>query len=283
MTKFVFLADTHVGGSRTGYFEQQNYPERLPELMRELASWIDEAGDIDFVVHGGDIVEEPTEELIASAADVFSQLPVSVYLCLGNHDMSDDKAVARWLDNASGFFPDRSFTYTLRRDDCLIHVLPTQWGVESYQGGGGVEPHLLPEQLRFLEEALELDSELPHIVVTHYPMSRIPLEQSGGVSLPPLSLASLELMKRVECGAGVAMVMAGHSHVNTCVLHHSTYSVSSSSYVETPFEFKVVEVGAEGLSMKTISLASRIGFIGEYNFDKTFVQGRHIDRTIIKE
>jgi 3',5'-cyclic-AMP phosphodiesterase len=277
MTKFIFITDTHIGASKTDYFEQQNYPEHLPEVIRELDRWIEAEGDIDFIIHGGDIVTEPTDKLISNAVDVFSQLSLPVYLCLGNHDMSTANSASRWLRDGSEFFPADLLTYTLKTAECLIHILPTQWGEVPYQSDGkGIEPCLLPEQIQFINDALS--RQATHLIVTHHPLLGMLFEQNGVSDCALLPPASLELLKNLKHRKNVPLVVAGHNHVNTIVHHDFTHSVTCSSLSETPFEFKVIEIQEDLLSVKTVSLASRIEFIGNYNFNKTFVQGRSVDR-----
>ena len=57
MTKFVYIADSHVGAGETGYHQQPRYADRLPELIVLLDAWIQQNSDIDFVLHGGDMVD----------------------------------------------------------------------------------------------------------------------------------------------------------------------------------------------------------------------------------
>ena len=57
-------------------------------MLECLDKWIQSHPGIDFVLHGGDMVDLATVENIRAARDLFS-LSVPVYLCLGNHDMTD--------------------------------------------------------------------------------------------------------------------------------------------------------------------------------------------------
>ena len=269
MAKFIFITDTHIGALSSGYFEQQKYPERLTGILLMLEHWIQEAGDIDFIIHGGDMVEASSDELIQTAVDTMAQLSVPVYLCLGNHDFSDQSTTDKWLHKAPDFFVGNSSTYTIQVDEYLIHVLPTQYGDA---------PCLFPEQLEYLDTALDKYAKLPHIVVTHYPLFNVSPEQLGEKIQTPPTPASIALLKRVELFRNIPLLLCGHNHVNTNIRHCATQVVTCSSLIETPFEFKVIELKHEFVSMKTISLASSMSYIGDYNFNKTFVQGREIDR-----
>jgi len=64
-------------------------------------------------------------------------------------------------------------------------------------------------------------------------------------------------------------------HIEKSDVHY----VTVSALVESPFEFKLFEMQPNQLSMTTISLAEHIPFIAEYDQEKTFVQGRTVDRS----
>lgn len=59
--------------------------------------------------------------------------------------------------------------------------------------------------------------------------------------------------------------------------------VTASSLVEAPFEFKLFEIGEDGMAMTTVSLLNRVRFEAVYDFDRTFVQGRERDRAFSRE
>jgi len=63
----------------------------------------------------------------------------------------------------------------------------------------------------------------------------------------------------------------------------STQYITVSSFVETPFEFKLFEVDGKTLSMQTHNLREAIGFPTVYDWDSTFVQGRAKDRSFQKD
>ena len=48
--------------------------------------------------------------------------------------------------------------------------------------------------------------------------------------------------------------------------------------METPFEFKLIEVDESNFKISTHNLISQVKFKASYDFDKVFVQGRLIDR-----
>ena len=114
--RFVYIADSHVGAGDVGYRQQPRYADRLPELAALLDAWIRQAGDIDFVLHGGDLIDVTSVDNIRAARELF-RLSVPVYLCLGNHDLTEENALDLWLAEAPAFFPDDAPVFTVRRPE----------------------------------------------------------------------------------------------------------------------------------------------------------------------
>jgi hypothetical protein len=72
--------------------------------------------------------------------------------------------------------------------------------------------------------------------------------------------------------------LGGHNHINTHGNIEGCHVVTASAFTEVPFEFKVIEVTAEGCAMMTVALWPYLDVAVDYNWDKTFVQGRACDR-----
>jgi len=282
MTRFVVLADTHLGASSTGFQQQRKYPERLPALLAALKSWILADGGIDFVLHGGDMIEKTREGLISTAVDLFD-FPVPVYLCLGNHDLTLPTARSLWMDLAPGFFPDRRPEFPIITQDGIIQVVPNHWGDSDYHWNASNEARLSPDQVAFLRENLHARPRLPHLIVTHSPVIGIPVEQTGFAEPFHSPVASF-----TDIFTGLASkhpnlqcVLGAHNHVNMHVKHRGVDYVTVSSFIEAPFEFKVFEIFPDSVSMSTVSLAESLDFEAEYDESRSFVQGRPVDRFFI--
>lgn len=280
MTRFLYLADTHLGAAPMGYRQQPGVPERLPELVATLRRYVEEQGNIDFVLHGGDLVDDATDASIAAAAEVFA-LPVPLYLCLGNHDLNRDAAVSRWLALAPGFFgAEAAADYSVVTDDVAIHVVPTQWEEQPYRWSGPQREHLTDGQERFLETALRRTSDRGQIVLTHSPVLGLPPAQTGlpepyHAPGPGFARAMLGLASRHP---SVACVLGAHTHMNQCVREGRTFCVTASAFVETPFEVKRFEATPTTLTMETVRLGERIGWTPVPDAGRPYVQGRPTDR-----
>ena len=279
MTRFVYLVDTHVGAAPMEFQMQQGYPERLPELLDALSEWMVIRGDVDFVLHGGDLVDRASDANIARAAELF-RLDVPMYLCLGNHDVTRPDSVDAWRDAAPEFFPDGSPSYAIETGDCVVHVLPNQWQQTPYSWQDKQDPHFLGEQVAQLATGIATRPDATHLLATHSPVFGLPPEQTGKANpfhAPPQSFTTqvVDLMKQFP---QVRCVLGAHNHMNMHVEEGGVDYVTVSAFVETPFEFKLFEVDGDSIAMSTVNLADRLDWRGEYNQDRAFVQGRPVDR-----
>lgn len=282
MTRFVFLTDTHLGATNDlGYTQQPQYADRLGELLALLDDWIahQDGASIDFVLHGGDMVDVVTGGTLAAARETFD-LSVPLYLALGNHDMTAPDSAALWLSEAPVFFHGGELAYSLWEVDWMLHVLPTQWCDVPHTWTDEQNPHFLLEHLANLEAALGQHPDLAHLICTHAEVLPVPAVQIGrsGPYHPPLPSYVDSVATLIHRFPQIKGVIGGHNHVNTHGLLGGAHVVTASAFTEAPFEFKVFEVSADHFAMETVPLMARVSFCADYNWDKTFVQGRRCDR-----
>lgn len=284
MTKFIYISDTHMGADQVR-LHQQGYPKQMAEILTALKAYLHGQGDIDFVLHGGDMIGTLSDAGIVASATAFDW-DVPVHLCLGNHDLDSPTAVERWLALAPRFFGDSGKpVYTVATEDCRIHVVPNHWCEEPYYWRDSLHAQFSTDQLIYLTEALDAEPDLPHIVQTHSPVFGVPEEQTGFAEpfhspAPAFTAAFIELASRHP---NLKCVLGAHNHINTHVVHDGVHFVSSSALVEVPFEFKILEVTPGAMAMSTVSLNDSVRFDAVYDAEKAYVQGRESDRSFADE
>jgi len=254
----------------------------LPELVALLDAWIQQDSGIDFVLHGGDMVDAASVENIRAARSMF-QLSVAVYLCLGNHDLTGENALDLWLAEAPVFFPEQAPAFAVRSADCFVHVVPVQWCDTPYFWSEEQRPHFLPEHLDRVRAVVADNPDVAHILCVHADVFGIPQEQTGfdDVYHPPLKAYTQTVLDFVRRHPQICCVLSAHNHINSCVVRDGVPFVTGSAFAETPFEFKVIEVGTGDVTMTTYDLLPDVLFKALYNYDKTFVQGRKKDRAFV--
>jgi len=331
MTRFIFIADTHCGSTEKGYQQQKRYPDNIPGIIEKLDDWIRQDASIDFVLHGGDMIDFTSKENILNAVKFFS-LSVPVYLCLGNHDLTKEDALDMWLTYAPSFFPEGKPNYVIRHKDITVYVIPNHWCEHPYYWEEELFPHFREEQFEFItnevkrpnkqsgntdcyrntnccqngsnqdgynygscnqgnssnfhhDNETEQNNEKNNISIlcTHGIVAGVPAEQTGyetDIHVPPESFRN-EVKEIIMLDPRIKCVLSGHSHINTNVRRDGVYYVTASSLTEVPFEFKLIEVDSTMLKISTIPLAPYVSFSYEYNYDRTYVQGREKDRMVI--
>ena len=268
MTRLVFLTDTHLGALKPGYHLQPGYPTWLPELLNALAAWIRERGDISAVLHGGDLLHGFKAELLAEARAKFAALDRPLLLCLGNHDLDTPEELAEWARTLPEYFPGGTDHASLDLPEVTVHALRNHWLP-------GLEPALTPEQLASLRRAVAAAPDRPHLLLVHgnaYPA--LPARPTPPVLPPPPPRAWTRQLEQL-CAElpAIRLVLTGHLHANTWQQAGPTPILCGSSFVESPFEFKLIEVDHEHLRVSTHSLYHRLTQRADYDFDSTHVQG----------
>jgi len=279
MTRFLYIADTHLGACPMGYQQQKGYPEKLPEILAAVKDCLATDNRIAFVLHGGDMIDAVTDRNITAAVKAFD-LPVPVYLCLGNHDLGAPDALGRWLALAPGFFRQGRPEYSIGTDQCVIHVAPNHWEARPYYWKTKQHAHFSAGQLARLADGLRLKPRLPHFIVTHSPVYGLPVEQTGFAEPfhPPDEAFTAAMTALAAQHGNLQCVLGAHNHLNSCVENQGVHFVTASALAETPFELKLFEVATGTITMSTLSLASRVGGAAAYDDGKAFVQGRPVDR-----
>jgi 3',5'-cyclic AMP phosphodiesterase CpdA len=280
MTRFLFLTDTHLGANPMGYQQQRGYPEKLAELLARLDEYILQAGDIDFVLHGGDLVDECRLDLLRESVLRF-KFSVPHYLCLGNHDLTQADAAAKWIEHAPGFFRDQAVHFEIPGES-IVHVVPNHWDETDYYWQQVQKPRFAAEQISRIAQVIEQHPTRTHVLCTHSPCFGIAPEQTGfqdpyhepDRAFRESILALVERYPQIRC------VLAGHNHINSLTRVQDTVFVTGSAFTETPFEFKVIQVEGGRVSVRTLNLFAGVRFKATYDFDRSFVQGRPCDRHV---
>lgn len=279
MTRIAFITDTHLGSDATGYQQQKAYPARLREILAALRHGLQEDGGVDFVLHGGDMIHESREDLRREAREVFD-VGVPLYLCLGNHDLTEPDAVALWERHAPGFFAGDPRHFELETGDAVVHVVPNHWGDQTHCWAESQVARFGESPLARIESVVAAQPGKVHILCTHSPVFGVGPGQTGlddpiHVPAPAFRDAVTGLLDRCP---QLRCVLGGHNHLNSLALHGGAAVVTGAAFCETPFDYKVIEVGGAAVSIRTRSLFHEVGFEAEYDFDRCHVQGRSVDR-----
>jgi hypothetical protein len=286
-SEFIYMADTHLGAESIGFFQQNAYYKFLPEILQALKGWIIENDKIDFILHGGDIIDKTTKINIQTADSLFSSLPVPVHLCLGNHDLTEKNSLNLWLKHSNNLLYKNKPCYCVEGKYYALHVIPSHWCESPYYWNlKDQDPNFSLEQIDELENNLSNNSNKQiQILSTHSPIFGIPTEQTGFEKLFHLvpDKFTKKILNIIEKHKNLKLILGAHNHINMHQEKIDKHFVTTNSFSETPFEFKHFKINKNNISMSTVSLLENMNFKTSYNFNKTFVQGRPRDRSFMEK
>lgn len=282
-TRFIYITDTHIGADPIGYHRQPAYPKKGFLFVRKLKEVMTKQ-PIDFVIHGGDLVDSCEKNIIKEANHLF-QFPMPMYLCLGNHDLDRPDALEIWLESAPNLFPKRKPNYKIVSKSCVIHIIPNHWEKDKrYYWEEKQDPFFSKDQLSSLEKNIKSYPDKVHVLVTHSTVFGVYPKQSGMDEIIHEAPATFrkQLNKLITKYPHVKLVLSGHSHINTIKNYKDAVFVSGSSLVETPFEYKLIEVTKDTIKITTheLPIDKNGPFQPEYNHELCFVQGKEEDRNL---
>lgn len=159
---FVHIGDTHFGPT-AGFSRHGHEPLSCARRMVEIINNLPQRPD--FVIHTGDVTNEPDDAAYRLAAETFAQLEAPIYYVVGNHDTA--AGIRRYLPMAPKVDvdadPDR-LSYAFEVKGCRFLVLDAR-------GPDEIDPNgLLPEsQLEVIARETGPDGP-PLTVFLHYPV-----------------------------------------------------------------------------------------------------------------
>ena len=283
MTRFLYLTDTHLGAGRKGYIQQSRYLEHFDRLLEGLGVWISE-NRVDFILHGGDLTEDGTCDQIKKSLAAFNNLNVPFYLCLGNHDLSSLKSISLWINHHAGAFGDGTPNFPVETGDVVLFVMAHHWDTLSpahYWNRDLPQVPILDEAQKAKLVRLLQSTTKPVIVAVHAPLNAVPASQTGLAAdyHVPDRIYLEYFLGLAEKYPNFKLALAAHNHVNTLRNYGHLTTVTSAAFSETPFDFRMIEVGSETIAIRTISLNSRLGLSVDYLTEKKWVQGAEGDRS----
>lgn len=159
---FVHISDTHFGP--TAAFSRHGHAP-LPCARRLVQIINDLPRRPDFVIHTGDVTNEPGYAAYRLAAETFARLDAPIYYVVGNHDTA--AGIRRHLVMG----PKQDLDDDPDRLSYAFEVKGQRFLVLDARGPDEIDPHgLLPDsQLKVIAQETEPDGP-PLTVFLHYPV-----------------------------------------------------------------------------------------------------------------
>jgi DNA repair exonuclease SbcCD nuclease subunit len=158
---FVHISDTHIGHER-----ELKVHNQLPFFQAEqIVNVVNNMAVLpDFVIHTGDVVNDPSPEAYQLASEVFTKLKVPIYYVTGNHDNAVDIHQYLPMGTKEDLTTNRNFLF-YRFEEKGYEFL-----VLDGKGANDIDPQgLLPKnQLTYLNKVVN-EGEKPLIIFIHFP------------------------------------------------------------------------------------------------------------------
>lgn len=255
--RFIHISDTHIGESKdfTLYGKNTfNCTKKLLDLIGKFDS------PFDFIIHTGDIVNNPQKNAISLARELFGTVRNPIYFVTGNHDNSD--VIKGVQTDTSRCSQSSNLLYSFSINRYLFVFLNLKGageddnhGIFSIEDGNILYNHIL-ENTRF-----------KIILFIHFP----PLELDCPWIDREMTLLNNERILDIIHGSSAKFsgVFYGHIHNPTCINHGGViYSSAPSPFClfsnfssdnevhfnpDIPVSFNYITVTENDVIVKTVS------------------------------
>ncbi|MFN2105006.1 MAG: metallophosphoesterase family protein [Candidatus Promineifilaceae bacterium] len=218
---FVQISDTHFGPT-AGFASHGS--TALPAAQRLVDRINQLPFKPDFVVHTGDITNDPQPEAYALARETFLGLRLPIYFIRGNHDEAEDINLYMAMGPKADLSVEKGrLSYSFEVKGLRFLVFDTQGPPQSQPQG-----YLSAEQMRVLRREATADGP-PLVIFLHHPL--MPMDS-------PWMDANMLVMNGEEVHAAllparqrIRGVFHGHTHQSTQTLRDDIlYVAAASSY-----------------------------------------------------
>lgn len=216
---FVHISDTHIGSSVD--FERHGHnsyrcARRLVEVINGLPQ------RPDFVIHTGDVVNDPDPQAYLLAARLFAELEAPIYYVVGNHDRAQD------IHHLLPMGPRQDLTADRELLSYLFETKGYRFLVVDARGSQEIDPHGLfsARQLQIVRDEIARGGP-PLVIFTHFPILSMNSEWMDANMLTLNGPQFHEMVK--EDRDRIRAVFHGHVHQHMQTVRDGVLYVSVAS------------------------------------------------------
>lgn len=278
VTRFAVISDPHIGSTTANRWHNRFLTDRPEETLAETVAAINDHQP-EFVLVTGDLSDTGSEDELRLARETLDGLTAPWIVSRGNHDQTaagESAAFRRLFGDRAPVGRVSDDLLPLPAGVCLLS-LDAEWRTEGDQW-----QVYLPEA--HLNEVLATLHEKPPdllLVTCHFPFVRqsayIRTQAGDGRNAGTLRDGE-QARARLAARAGTTLVFTGHQHFHHIVTGESWLHCTTASLAEYPAEFRIVETGPAGVSIRTLPGAPEI--VAGAPIEVTWVHGRSEDREV---
>lgn len=257
---FVHISDTHIYEDDHTVFEW--CPQPPTQRARLLVEQITQLPfEIDFVLHTGDVVWDPTAANYEKAKEIFSPLTVPIHYVIGNHD-HPRMLQCVLLGDSDVEADDYGYYERMIKGTRLIGLDGNR---PDYEG----KATLPDEQLQWLEHTCAKDDAPLIVAIHHHPF---PERTGSGMLDDKMHLTNSKALHTIlkNFASRLRGVFHGHIHQSTTVtVDGITYngSASSSFHLKGDPSVSGIEVDPQGVpEFSVVRIQDGQTFVRRYSF-----------------
>ena len=279
-TRFVVISDTHFfapGKGKDGRWWHRSMHSRPEQIAKAMMQAIVPLKP-EFVIHCGDLTGLCEMENFHYAKSVMDRLGCPWYVVPGNHD-TWYPGVRAALSSLYGLKSERCYYDQVINDIHFLFLDTCSWAstdgaVSAYldkelcDSGQIAGLYVAEEQLAWLDEQLSRHADKKAILVGHapvrykasYPAQKFwdgtptengRLDVAGAVD----GIVNIQQVRQVIDGrTNIIAMFNGHWHINDINVRNEVVYCQVAALREWPFEFRLVELSGEKLSISTHGL-----------------------------
>lgn len=288
MWRFVHLTDTHLGADSDGNGNHRLIRTRMPAIISCLRRDLQQLQP-DFLLTTGDLASLHMRDSVFAARDLLDSLGCPYFPVGGNSDFTHENAREWFVDAFHAQLPVRDTVYSFTHRGLHFCVLDPWWqwadgAICPFSQGDIQRPvwAIPPHQLEWLSDDLKAHCDTPTMLAMHYPASPLPdrMGQRDGVDRGHLANGEM-LMRLLRNFKQVRAIFCGHAHMNCVHEAHGITQISTSSLIEFPNEFRVVEVYEDHLELRCCGLSDTAFAVNSLVEGNEWTAGEKSDREVM--
>jgi len=235
--KFVQITDSHFASSSKEYTQRE--VEAAGGVLEKTIADINSIPDVDFVVFSGDNIDQASPTDLKAFLAIANKLNVPYYMVIGNHEVFksqkfDKKEYMKIVSKYSNNCRPSGANYVFEKKGFVFLVV--DGAKEVIPGPAG---YYKKDTLKWLDKKLTHYKNSQVVIVQHFPI----VEPYHNRTHTTYNIQDYEAVLKKH--HNVIAIFSGHYHGNGENMKDGIYHVSTPALVESPHNFKLVEISGK--------------------------------------
>lgn len=232
--KFIQITDSHFSATGEEYTQRDVVNSRV--ILEKTISDINSIPSVDFVVFTGDNIDSASSKNLIEFLKIANKLKYPYYVVIGNHEVFksqdfDKKEYMKTVSKYSKNCRTKNANYVFK--DKGIVFLVVDGAKEVIPGPAG---YYKKDTLKWLDQKLTKYKNSDVVILQHFPIVAPYYNRSHST----YNVKDYEDVLKKH--SNVIAIFSGHYHANGETKKDGIYHVSTPSLLESPHDFKIVEI-----------------------------------------